>query len=399
MRVSNDTLRTVFLNALEDAQRRIVDTQTQVSTGRRINTPSDDPVAAARIAELDASLSRLDQYQANSGTARNQLGLEEEALASTIDNLQRVRELTVQANNATLSVGDRKVIAQELHERAEALRSLGNTTDANGRYLFAGYSEATQPFTVSAAGAVVYNGDQGQRTLQVGQTRFVAISDSGSEIFQKIPTGNGTFTLAAGVANTGTAVLGAGTVTNAAAWVRDTYTISFLTPTTYEVRDGAAALVASGTYTGPKQSIQFRGIDVPLDGDPAAADTFTVAPSAKRDVFATIDALATSLETNAAVGTGRTRLHNEVGQLLQDVDQATGHAIQARAEIGSRVRALDEETSLSEGFRVQLGETISDIRDLDYAEALTRLSQQLFGLQAAQQAYSRTQGLSLFRYL
>jgi flagellar hook-associated protein 3 FlgL len=395
MRVSNDTLRAVFLSAIEDVQRRIVDTQTQVSSGRRINKPSDDPVASARIAELDASLSRLDQYQSNSVVARNQLGLEEEALGSTIDNLQRVRELAVQANNSTLSEGDRKVVARELRERVEALRSLANTTDANGRYLFAGYREATEPFTVSPTGAVVYNGDQGQRTLQVGQTRFVAISDSGSEIFEKISTGNGTFTLAAGVANTGTGVLGAGTVVNPAAWVRDTYTITFLTPTTYEVRDAAAALVASGTYTPPKQSIQFRGIDVPIEGDPAAADTFVVAPSAKRDMFATINTLATSLETSSS----RTRLHNEVGQLIQDVDQAAGHAIQARAEIGSRVRALDEEASLSEGFRVQLGETISDIRDLDYAEALTRLSQQLFGLEAAQQAFSRTQGLSLFRYL
>jgi flagellar hook-associated protein 3 FlgL len=395
MRVSNDTLRAVFLNAIEDVQRNIADTQAQVSSGRRINKPSDDPVASARIAELDASLSRLDQYQSNSVIARTQLGLEEEALSATIDNLQRVRELAVQANNATLSEGDRKVVARELRERVEALRSLANTTDANGRYMFSGYKEATEPFTIAPSGAVVYNGDQGQRTLQVGQTRFVAISDSGSEIFEKIPTGNGTFTLAAGAANAGTGVLGAGTVVNPAAWVRDTYTITFLTATTYEVRDGAAALVASGTYTGPKQSIQFRGIDVPIDGAPAMNDTFVVAPSAKRDVFATINALATSLETTS----GRTRLHNEVGQLLQDVDQATGHAIQARAEIGSRVRALDEEASLSDGFRVQLGETISDIRDLDYAEALTRLSQQLFGLEAAQQAFARTQGLSLFRFL
>jgi flagellar hook-associated protein 3 FlgL len=385
----------VFLNAIQDVQRRIVETQTQVSTGRRVNSPSDDPIAAARIAELDASLSRLDQYQANSTIARNQLGLEEEALAGTIDALQRVRELALQANNASLSEADRDIVAAELREHVEALRSLANTKDANGRYLFGGYKEASEPFTVSASGAVAYNGDQGQRTVQVGNSRFVAISDSGAEIFAKIPTGNGTFTVAAGAANAGTGVLGAGTLANPAAWVRDTYTIDFITPTTYEVRDGAAALVSSGAFTPPQQSIQFLGIDVPIDGEPAAADTFTVAPSAQRDMFATINALAASLETN----TNRTRLHNEVGQLLQDIDQAAGHAIQTRAEIGSRVRALDEEASLSDGFRVQLGETISNIRDLDYAEALTRLSQQLFGLEAAQQAFARTQGLSLFRYL
>ena len=108
MRVSNDTLRSAFLAALDDARRRVVETQHQVSTGLRINSPSDDPVAAARVAHLDASLARLDQYQANAIFARNQLGLEEEALSEAIDHLQRIRELTLQANNGSASSGDRR---------------------------------------------------------------------------------------------------------------------------------------------------------------------------------------------------------------------------------------------------------------------------------------------------
>jgi flagellar hook-associated protein 3 FlgL len=63
------------------------------------------------------------------------------------------------------------------------------------------------------------------------------------------------------------------------------------------------------------------------------------------------------------------------------------------------LRALDQETSLNEGFTVQLTETLAEIRDLDYAEALSLLSQQLFGLEAAQQTFARVQGLSLFRFL
>jgi len=398
MRVANDTLRNVFLNALETAQRRIVDTQQQVSTGRRVNTPSDDPVAAAQIAGLDASLKRLDQYRSNATIARNQLGLEEDSLATAIDNLQRVSELAVQANTDTLSNGDRAAIAAELRQRREALVGIGNITDAEGKYLFGGYSESTRPFTGGAGSAIVYNGDQGQRTLQITDTRFVAINDSGAQVFQDIPTGNGTFALAAASANAGTGVLGAGTVANPAAWVRDTYTITFVTPTTYEVRDAATALVASGTYTSG-QSIAFRGVDVPLTGSPAAGDKFTVAPSGKRDVFATLDSLIAALETPATGGAAQAQLHNKVGQLLADVDKATGHIIDARSEIGSRVRALDDEASLSEDFSAQLTQTLSDLRDLDYAAALSRLSQQMFGLDAAQKAYAQTQNLSLFRYL
>src|SRR5690606_17716879 len=221
MRVTSDTLRSAFLSALEQAQRRIVETQNQVTTGKRINTPSDDPVAAARIAALDSSLTRLDQFRANTQLARNQLGLEEEALASVIDNLQRVRELAVQANNAPLSDGDRAALAAELRTVRDSLLSIANATDASGNFIFAGFSEKTQPFTVAANGAVVYNGDQGQRSVQVSDGRFVATGDSGAEVFQRIGAGNGTFTLAINAANTGGLLLGAGTLANPAAWVPD----------------------------------------------------------------------------------------------------------------------------------------------------------------------------------
>jgi len=399
MRVSNDTLRMAFLSALEAAQRRVLTTQEQIATGRRVNAPSDDPVAAARMAHLDASLGRLDQYGANAGFARNQLGLEEEALGEVIDNLQRVRELLVQGNNGSVSATDRRIIAAEVREYRDALLGLANTTDVDGRHLFGGYVEAAVPFTAAPDGSVVYNGDQGQRSLQISDSRFIAINDSGAEIFQRIAAGNGTFVVAAAAGNTGTGTLGAGSVVDASAWVADDYTINFLTPTTYEVRDAANALVAAGTYASPAQSIGFRGIDVSFDGAPEAGDVFTVVPSEQRDVFATLDAVITALEQPAADPAARALLHSDLGQRLGDVDAALAHMIEARAEIGARVRALDQQEALNADFAVHLETTLSSVRDLDYADALSKLSQQLFGLDAAQQAFARTQNLSLFRYL
>ena len=398
MRVSNDTLRSAFLAALDDARRRVVETQHQVSTGLRVNNPSDDPVAAARVAHLDASLSRLDQYQANSTFARNQLGLEEESLNVAIEHFQRIRELTLQANNASMSSGDRHVIATELRQHRDALLTIANTTDVDGRYLFSGYSESTRPFTTGAGGNVVYNGDQGQRSLQISDSRFVAINDSGADVFQRIEEGNGTFVLAVNPLNSGSGTLGSSSVTNPAAWVADTYTITFLTPTTYEVRNSAAALVASGTFSSG-QSLSFTGIELSIDGAPAAGDTFTVAPAAQRDVFATLDRLIAAVEMPAATPAGRAQLHSNVGQRLADLDQAIAHIIDVRGEIGARARALDQQEGLNADFTVHLKTTLSAVRDLDYAEALSRLSQELFGLDAAQQAFARAQNLSLFRFI
>ena len=399
MRVSNDTLRTQFLAALDAAQRRILDTQTQVSTGKRINSPSDDPVAAARVAHLDASLARLDQYNANAVFARNQLGLEEETLSEVVDTLQRVRELVLQASNDSAGDSDRRIIAAELREYRSALVSLANVTDVDGRHLFGGYLEEAAPFVVDASGGVVYNGDQGQRTLQISDTRFVAINDSGAEVFQRIANGNGTFAAAASPANTGTGVLGAANVVDATAWIPDDYTITFVGGTSYEVRDGSSALVAAGAFTPPGQSLSFRGIDVRIDGQPAAGDTFTVTPSTSRDVFATLDGLIAALEAPAGTPAARALMHSNVGQQLADLDAALSHVIDTRAEIGARVRALDQQESLAADFAVHLETTLSSVRDLDYAEALSKLSQQLFGLDAAQQAFSSTQNLSLFRYI
>src|SRR5262245_18335437 len=147
MRISNDTLRSAFLSALDEARRRVLDTQEKVSTGLRINQPSDDPVAAARVAHLGASLTRLDQYHTNAIFARNQLGLEEEALTEVIGSLQRIRELALQANNSTASAADRSIIAAEIRQHRDAILTVANTTDVDGRHLFAGYREQTTPFT------------------------------------------------------------------------------------------------------------------------------------------------------------------------------------------------------------------------------------------------------------
>jgi len=153
MRVSNDTLRSAFLAALDAAQRRVIDTQEKVSSGKRVNKPSDDPVAAARMAHLDASLSRLDQYKSNSDFARNQLGLEESALDDVISGLQRVRELALQGNNSTTSESDRKDIAAEIRQARDALLALANGLTL--RQVVAGGAASTTTSLRAAASARV----------------------------------------------------------------------------------------------------------------------------------------------------------------------------------------------------------------------------------------------------
>ena len=396
MRVTNDTLRQTFLAALQISQQQLNRTQEQLATGQRVTRPSDDPLAATRIQSLQTNISRLDQYQRNSALLRNRLGLEESVLAQAGSILQRVRELAIVANNATQSNQTRQSIAVELRQGLDALIDLANTQDSAGRYLFAGFQEGTQPFVANATGAS-YFGDQGQRQLQVGDTRTIADTDSGAALFQLIKNGNGEIVLSAATTNTGTGVLGAGSIVDPAAYVPDNYTITFLNPTDYEVRDGGGALVTAATLAG--EVVTFPGVSVELAGAPAAGDIFNVEPAANQDVFTTLNQLIVALETPVSGSASQARLNNEVGQSLPALDQALGHLLDKRADIGARLSALDDQDAINGDFSLQLTRSLSDLRDLDYAEAISRLNQQLFGLEVAQSSFARLQGLSLFRFL
>jgi flagellar hook-associated protein 3 FlgL len=397
MRVATSFFQQQWLAAYQRQQAELARTQLQVSTGQRVLRPSDDPVAAARILGLDTALERNAQYQDNADAARNRLSLEESALGGAGDLLQRVRELALQANNATQSAETRAAIAVEIRQLGDELLRIANSQDGGGQYLFAGYATKTEPFARAPTG-VSYLGDQGQRLLQVGPAREIADGDPGSEVFQLIPNGNGAFVVEAAAANAGTGVQGASSVVDPTQWDGDSYSVTFTAPDTYEVTDSGGALVASGSYASGA-SIAFRGIEFTLTGGPATGDAFAVSASRNQDVFATLDRLAVALESGAADPTAVAVVNNEIARSLQDIDQAIGRMLEVRASVGARLKAIENQTGLNADFGLELTTTLSEVRDLDYAEAVSRLNLQLVGLQAAQQAYVQLQGLSLFNYL
>lgn len=397
MRISTTQLYQRGVDAMLDQQSRLNKTQIQLGTGKRVVAPSDDPTAAVQILDLKKSIDISRRYQINIGVARATLNTEEQALRSAIDIVQRVRELTLQANTGTLSDQQRQGIAIEVSEHIAGLLNIANTQDSNGDYLFAGYSAGARPFSQGAAG-FNYAGDQGQRLLQVGPTRQVAVSDSGTDVFQAIRNGNGTFVSSYHAANTGTGIIAPGSVTDASAWVPDTYTITFTTATTYEVRDGTSALVTSGTYQADA-AIAFNGIETDISGTPAAGDVFTVAPSANQDVFTTLQNLATALKRGTAGEAARAEQRNDLNRVMVDLDRALEKFTGLQAGVGARLNALDNEEMLNEEF-VAVSETaLAAIEELDYPEAISRFNRQLLALQAAQQTFMKVQNLSLFNFL
>jgi flagellar hook-associated protein 3 FlgL len=179
------------INSIIDQQTKLFETQNQLATGKRINSPSDDPTGAAQLVGLSESSKITAQYQDNILAARTRLELEETALGSVGETLQRVRELTIQALNDTNSAMDRAAIAAEVRQLADEVIGLANRKDGNGQFMFAGFQVLTTPFSEAPPGTFNYNGDQGQRQIQIGSARQIADGDSGQAVFMDIPYGGG----------------------------------------------------------------------------------------------------------------------------------------------------------------------------------------------------------------
>ena len=397
MRISTVAMQRLAINSILNQQSELSRTQLQMSTGNRIINPSDDPLGTQRIMELDATLERISQFRENGELARVRLSLEDNALSSATDILQRARELVVQGSNDPYTAQSRGLIATEIRQLADSLLETANSQNGQGEYLFSGFRSRTEPFSRGSAG-VVYNGDQGQRQLRVSESQLVADGDPGSRVFLEVPTGNGTFAVAAAASNTGGGIILPGAVVDPAAYDGDDYQIQFTAPDAYDIVDSGGAVIQSGAYT-EGETIAFRGIQVAIEGLPDTGDSFDVNPSRYQDMFATLDAIATALENTGETDMERAQTRTELNAGLANLDQSIDRIVQMRTEVGSRLTMLDTQDRANDEYQLQLETTRSDIRDLDFAEAVGRLNLQLTGLQAAQQAYTRIQGLSLFNFL
>lgn len=397
MRVALLSTQQNFVDAVNRRQSELSRLQEQVATGQKFTRPGQDPAGAARMLGVDSALAANAQYVRNIGQAVGRLNVEESVLADAGDVLQRLRELAVQAANGPMSAESRAAIATEVRERRAQLLSLANTRDGNGEYLFAGHSTGTLPFA-EEGGAVRYRGDQGRREVQIGADRFVADGDDGAAVLMRIPNGNGVFQVAGSAANAGTLLLGDRSVTDPSQYDGGDYSLVFVTPDSWEVRDASAAVVASGAYA-PGASIAFRGLSVVVSGTAAAGDSFAVSPSGQQSVFATVDALLAVLGTPDGGATARVALANDFSNLLLDIDQAFDSLSDTRAGVGARLSVLESQEDLLGDATLELKRVQSAVLDTDYADALTRLQQQLTSLEAAQQAFARTAQLSIFNYL
>lgn len=401
LRVSTHSLyRTGELNVVA-RQKDLLATQTQLSLGKRIASPADDPLGAADATAVRSSLAQFSQFKQNQDHARYVLNLQESALQGMIRAVQDVKEKLIAAGNGAYGNNERATVAQELEGILGRMVGLANSADGAGGYLFAGARESTVPFTQSGT-TVSFNGDSILQTLEVSKDRFQQIKFSGDAIFQKMRPGNGTFTTAAAGGNTGTGVIDVGSVSDPSALTGSAYTVTFAvagSTTTYQmVRASDSAVVSSGTYSNPT-TLAVDGVRVTLSGAPANGDQFTVTPSGFQSIFDTVaDAIAT-LRTPAGTASSNAALATQLGGLMASADQALDHMLLARADIGTALGELEAYEGLNDDRSLEYQTRLSDIEDLDFAKAASELARRQATFEAALKSYTSVSKLSLFNYL
>jgi len=387
--------QSVFL--MMSKQSKLSHLEQQLATGKKIVTAKDDPVASGAAVGMDRILAELEQLGANAGNAQNRLGLQENALTQAGELLQRVSDLSIQANNAALSADDRKAVANELKSIKEQILALANIGDGSGRYLFGGTADGAAPFTLSN-GSVIYNGDQNQRQVEVAPGTFIKDTLPGSEIFLRIRTGDGSVDGGAVAGNAGQAVLTDVSRDGSGSWDGSSYTLRFTAADTYEVVDASNTVVGTGNYASG-EDIVFGGLRVRIEGTPAAGDEFSAGPAGTRDVFSTLDKLVQTLEMDTSTLAGRTAQQNALQASIRDVSRAAEALIDARAAGGAQLKSIDDAAALREANSVTLQTSLSQLRDLDYAEAIGQYKLEGAALQAAQTIFTQMQSMSLFNMI
>ena len=300
-RMSSMQLHQGSLDVILDAQARLQRTQEELASGKRILSPSDDPIAAAQISSLRSELSRIETFQRNIDLATSELASTETTIATAEDILNRARDLAVRASNASMDETAKRGIATEIDGLRDQLLALANTKSASGEYVFAGFAS-----------------DANARVINIAPGVTIATRLTGEAVF-----GQSVFD---------------------------------------QDNDVLSAFEALGVLA--------KGVRGAL---PTPPDT---------------SPLGNDVNAQSVIDAG-----------LTGIDVALERLSDSRTDIGVRLNQLDDQQTLNSNFTLKLEESMSSLEDLDFTKAVTEMNLQMVALQAAQQAYTKTQSLSLFNYL
>ena len=186
MKISNSQLFDTSIGQMTQKQSEISQMQAKLASGKQLVKPSDDAHKAALIQRLNSAMQRQDVFESSLNRADNRLATEQTAVMGAENILQRIRELAIQGTNGGLNDSDRETIAKEVNSLRDSLFSLSNTQDTSGNYIFSGTAVKSPAYVIGEDGAITYQGNQNQTSVDISETRRVAINRPGEQVFSSV---------------------------------------------------------------------------------------------------------------------------------------------------------------------------------------------------------------------
>ncbi|ODS23809.1 flagellar hook-associated protein 3 [Candidatus Endobugula sertula] len=421
MRISTLHTFNIANNNMAKVNQEIAKTQEQLSTGKKVLSAADDPVASTRMQQLIDNISSIEQYKKNITLSKNNLVAEEEALNSVNNLVQRVEELAVQAGNtATLSASEYSALAAEVDIRINELVGLANTRNSNGDYIFSGYKSNSPAFVGDSVNGFSFQGDEGSINIKVDNNSFVQSSDSGKALFVDIPSANNTVNTSISPSNRSNPPLSIsiGEVVDQIAYddfYPEDMVISFnddndINPPgknfTITEKSTGKVIESNHRYVSGEQ-LTYHGVAVRIVGNPASNDTGSgligdklfIDSSNNQDILTTLMRFRDALNAFDGSQMTRDRVRSVVASTLSNLDSTQDTIAETVTKIGARINTLDSTEEQHFDTELVSNTILSDLRDVDYAEAASRLSAQTLVLQAAQATFLRITKLNLFSRL
>ena len=302
MRIATGYAQKVALDGITDRQAALIKSQEQISSGKRVNRPSDDPAAAAEAEKVRSRQARMDAEKRAVGYAQQQLSNADNTIGDATSLLQNARETLLRGANATNNTSDRFTLGANLSAIRDQLLAVVNRSDGTGGFVFGGQGANSAPI---AADGTTYNAQPG--TVQVGQDLSSPVSLDGRANFTASPTATGTESIFAQL---------------------DAAIAVFKDPT---ATAASAAAIAQSTLGGVDRSIDRLGV--------------------------------------------------------------------TRATVGERLNAIDTHLKDIENGTIDNASRISALVDVDFAAAISNMTQNQTTVEAALKSYSTISKMSLFNFL
>ncbi|WP_076540203.1 flagellar hook-associated protein FlgL [Shewanella sp. UCD-KL21] len=373
----------------------------QLATGKKINTAGDDPVAAIGIDKLTQQNNLVDQYLRNIDYGENHLN-QTETLLGDLDNLAgSMKEQLLRGSNGSMTDNERQTIADEMQKTLDQMLAIANKKDESGNYLFAGNKTGSAPFEFDANGQIIYNGDSGTRESIIASGVLTDTNMPGDAVFMNALNAMGDYSANYMAGQQGEFSVDSAKMTDQANHVADTYQFSFTDNGSggvdVEVRDSANNVLTTVSDFDSSMPINVNGMEVKLEGQPMAGDSFTLEPMQEVSIFDSFSQAIALLESGDKIQTPQGKA--ELAQLLNNIDSGVNQMSAKRGEVGNSLKVMDQYKSNHTDEKVINASALSMLEDLDYAEAIIEFEKQQLALNAVSSVFSKVGSTSLFDYI